>query len=600
VGRARPVAALLVLVAVLLAGSGARVDPEFDVTFGCEAWRRPGTVACVLAALALVALHVSDAAADRAGRTVAGIVAPIPVALRLPLLLVAALAAFLGLPDVSLSGDAMDVVARTAVGDVQPSNALTSWLEIGVARAAQLDALAAVRVVTCVAGAAGVAASVWLARELFEDAPRRVATAVLLTTTGGAALWFGSVEVYAPLGAAVVAYLAVGVRSLRGAAPVAAAAAVLGVAFALHGAAGLLLPSLAFLVWQCGAAGLARRFAAAAAAFALPVVAVIASLWIFTWSGTPPEVGPRLWGNFLGAGGDGPFVPLTPDPGLRARYSLLDAEHVLAVLSTLLLAAPAAWTLLGAGGGGGGTPDRRATGFALAALVPWIVFPCVWNVSYGLRRDWDLFSAAGFPAVLAASVLTLREPGAVRAAVRVVAISLFTFVPLVLTHAGTREERRDFALVAAWVLRAAPDPRGPEFRERAAATWDVAVLRHDPAGGVARVDRALRAAASGDDAAALADLDAALVAEPSQVFALQARGLAYRRAGRRDDARRDLEASLRTPRENLRFPARVGLARIALDAGDRPAARRHLERAIREDSENRQAGEARALLDRAR
>lgn len=584
---ARTLVAFAVLACVLAAGAVVPLSPDFDVTFGAEAWRRPGILACAGAALVAAALLLDARLAERAGDAIARIGAAVPRTLRVPIVLAAALAAFVAVPDVSLSGDAMDSVARAQQGGIQPSNSLTSWLHLLGVRLG-LDAVAAVRATSIAAGVAGTACAILLGRALFDDGPRRVAATVLVCTTGAAGLWFGSVEVYAAPGAAIVGFLAASVAALRGRAPAWLACGVLGVAFGLHGLAGALVPAAAFVAWGGGGPGAPRRVAACAAAFAVPVAIAFAALWVFEWRGAVPSGRAERWGNFLGASGDGPLVPLLPDPGLRARYAFLDGEHLLAALAALFAAAPAAWTLVAARVRGAATEPRIAR-FAVLALVPLAVFPFAWNFSYGLRRDWDLCSAAGWPAALLAAIVALREPASRVAAVRVSAICAFTFVPFVLTHAGTQRERRDFALAASFVVQG-----------DGAAAWRDEVSRFDPQRVVARIDEGETLLAAGRVPAALAVLEAAARIEPDDPLVLVALGQAFEDAGRPDDAVRAWESALLTPRENLRFPARLGLARIAIARGDRAAARRHLERAIREDSEHPMAQDAWALLARVR
>ncbi len=588
----RAVAVAFALLAVtLIAGAFATLDPDFDVTFGIEAWRKMGPTAAVAGAVLVGVVFASRSVATTIGDVVAAVVGRVPAKARIPLVLVGALALLVAFPDVSLSGDGMASVGMTAARRVQPSNALTSWLHFAAAGLLGLEPVEAVRAVSWAAGVAGVAAGVALARTLFDDAPRRTATALLLLTTGNAALFFGSIEVYAPLSAAVIAYLLVSLRAMRGTGSPLLPPLVLGVAFALHGSAGLLLPSLAYVAWRGGAdrRDAAVRVLRSAAWFALPVAATFLGLWLGTWQSSLPPSGPDRWGNFLGASGFGPFVPLTFGPSdLGGQYALLDLEHALAVVTTLFVAAPVAWTLLAGHAlarpksAHDPAPDRDAVRFAIAALIPWVVYPCVWNVSYALRRDWDLFSPVGTFAAFLVAILVLRRRDDRLAAVRVGALCAFAFVPFVAMNAGDAPDRRTFAIGAAAALDAWPDVRGPAAKAASVGRWDAETRRWDVTGSAARIDEGDALKRAGRDADAAAKYGEAAAAEPGNHVAVLCHGLALLRLGQRDEARRRLTESLATPHEPLRVVARHALGKMALDDGRPDEAIRQLTRALHE------------------
>jgi hypothetical protein len=442
---------------------------------------------------------------------------------------------------------------------------------------------------------AGVAAGVARARTLFDDGPRRTATALLLLTTGNAALYFGSIEVYAPLSAAVLAYLLVSLRALRGTGSPRLPPLVLGVAFALHGSAGLLLPSLAFVAGSAGpgrgsdARRAAMRVLRAGAWFALPVAATFLGLWFGSWRSGLPPAGPDRWGNFFGASGYGPFVPLRFGPSdVGGQYAFLDLEHALAVLTTLFVAAPVAWAMLAGRVLAGRrpdvapSPDRDLVRFAVAALVPWVVYACVWNVSYALRRDWDLFSPCGTLAAFLVAILVLRERADRLAAVRIGALCAFAFVPFVISNAGDFADRRTFALGAAAMLDGSPDVRGAAAKAASVRRWDDKTRLWDVTGSAARIDDGDALKRNGRAADAAAKYGEAVAVEPGNSVAVLCHGLALLRLGQRDDARRRLTDALATPHEPLRVVARQALGRMALDDGRPNEAIRQLTRALHE------------------
>jgi tetratricopeptide (TPR) repeat protein len=595
--RRPALAAFAILAAAYVGGSLLRPDPDFDVTFGIESWRGTGPVAAAAAALVVAIVVFVPRVADETAAAAARATSAVPRRARLPLLCAVAAVLFASFPDVTLSGDAMDAVRRTAIRSTQPSNAATCWLHFAAADLFGADLVTTVRGVTVAAGVAGVALAVLTARSLYDDAPRRVAATVLLATTGSTALSFGSVEVYVPVAVAILAYLLAGVRALRGTGSRHLPPLVLGVAFALHGSAGLLLPSLAWLAWHGTPGGDGRgrraslRVVAAGLLFLVPVAATFLGLWLGSWHGALPAPGPERWGSFLGAMDAGPLLVLDRGPADVGRcYVLLEWEHTLAVLMTLFAAAPAAWALLAASalaprrGGAEAPPDRRSAGFAIAALVPWIAYACVWNVSYPLRHDWDMFTPAGAIAAFAAAIFVLRECRDRAAAVRVTALCLYAFVPFVASHAGDLAERRSFAQVAATTIERWPDVRGDDLRRAYVRAWDDETRRLDVSGAAARIDEGDVEARANRLAEAAAKYGEAVAAEPDNVVARLCRGRTFLRLGRRDEARSDLTAALSTPSFVLRVLARHDLARIALEDGDAREAVRQLERSLHECS----------------
>jgi len=198
---------------------------------------------------------------------------------------------------------------------------------------------------------------------------------------------------------AAAVYLRRGLREIREPGRFPWSPLVLGVTFCLHGSAGLLLPTLLLRrdrsLWLRGAL------------FLLPVALVFGALFLVTWGGEAPAAGPERYGTFLGAMDQGPLLPLTLTPvNVLHRYAVLDPDHLLGVANLLVLAAPVGLLLLLTGP----WPRRDARfRFVLVAGAFLALFPLLWNVSYPLRRDWDLFSPVGVPlAVLGALALAVR------------------------------------------------------------------------------------------------------------------------------------------------------------------------------------------------
>jgi len=433
----------IVLIAVFGAGAFVPRDPDFDFAFGVEGYRHLGAGIFIGASATLLSLLALRGAADRLARLLTG------PARRIfgrggALCLVAAFgAACWLLPNMSLSGDAGTVLLFAATERVHPSNALTCYSFRLLEGISGLDPVRTIRLASALSGALYAWCALAIGRECAPAGPRRVGFSAVLLATGSVALFFGTLEVYPPLVATTALYFLLGVRWLRGKGSGVAPPLCLGVAFCLHGSAGLLLPSLFLLanrarVWPIAL----RRSALWGAVFLVPVVVTFLVIYLGTWGGAMPEGGSELYGTFLGAEGEGPILPLLHSPhDPRQRYALLDLEHLLGLLNLLLLLAPVGFALVIVG-------PRRWTGprfrFAAAAALFLLLLPVVWNVSYALRRDWDLFGSLGPPVALLGALAWSSVERRRESAVRVIALSLFCSLPFVLSNSLRPDERLAF------------------------------------------------------------------------------------------------------------------------------------------------------------
>lgn len=545
-GDARLLAAGAGVAAALWFGATWPRNPDFDATTVLEAWRALGTGALVVATAALLAVLASDGAAEALGRAAAALVRGVPPRARMPLVVAAATAAFATFTDVSLSGDALDIVRRTTTNGPPAADPLTALVHRGVRVALGIDAWEAVRWTSIAAGAVFSGLAVAAARDAFPDGARRAATLALLLGAGPVALFFGSVETYAPVIAATLAFLVLALRRLDGRGPWWGPPLALGTAVALHGVATFLGAAAWILVLHESAVldHRFRRVAAFVAVVAAPVAAAAASSHVLGVAATGPGFGT----------GELPFLPWTLDPSnLTYRYAILDAEHLVAALSVLLVCGPAAWALLAAGPAA--LRGRRDVALLLTALVPLAVLPFVWNVSYTLRRDWDLFSVAGVPLALLAARSGLTDRAARRDAVRVVALTAFAEVPFALSHhVGEREQRLHTAAVR-HVLRTTGAGAAT------VAAWSARLAALDPKGTLPLVERAMADGPGRRPRETEAALRRALDAVPDDPFALRLLGEVLAAAGRADEAEAALRRALLHPRENLRPPARLAPAR---------------------------------------
>lgn len=587
--RLRLLAAGTAVAGVLWFGATFPRDPDFDATTVLEAWRPFGAGPLAVATALLLVLLAWDRAADAVARAVAGVFEPVPPWARLPLAVAAAVACFVTFTDVSLSGDALDIVRRTATNGPPAADPLTALVHGFVHLGLGLDAYEAVRWTSIAAGAVFVALACVASRAAFDDGPRRVAAASLLLGAGPVALFFGSVETYAPVIAATLAFLVAALRRIEGRGPDWLPPLLLGVACTLHGSAAFLVPSAAVLfLHDLTTTSWPRAAAVWVSAAAIPIAGTFAALSALGRDVTGPGQ----------AGGEGFLLPLVRSPeDLLHRYAFLDAEHLVAAASVVFVCGPAAWALLAAGPAS--LRGRKDAAFLLAALVPLAVLPFVWNTSYTLRRDWDLFSVAGVPLALLAARACLTHRPAPRDAVRVATLAAFAGVPFFLSHHEELRDRRLHAVAVRHVLRTSG-------ADAATLTeWSRRISTLDPHGIVPRLEAAMDRLPSGRDEASLREV---LRLDPEDPHALRllAEVLVWPLANVREDdfPRRRAEAedllrrSLLHPRENLRPPARRALARLLVAAGRPDEARAQLERLVREDSEHPEAFGAAVELER--
>ena len=581
----RILTAAIVLGVVFVVGAIWPTDPDFDVFFGVDVYGSAGMLALPIGLVVLIGLAAVPGAAGRVGDGLARTVGRLPGPVLAILLAGGAVAAFYALPMHRLSGDAVPVVMRAAHGDIYPSNPLTDFLFQLSQMVTGAAAPAAVRLVSMAAGAVHVVFALLLARECLPAGPRRAGLAVLLLTPGTAALFFGAIEVYAPLAAGITVYLWFGARCLTGRGGIIGPALALGTTFALHGSAGLLLPSL--LVLANGGKVFALRIGRillASVLFLVPVAIVYGALYFLVWRGDVPEAGAARYGSFLGGWDQGPLLPLVrTSTNVLYRYALLDAEHILGVLSLLLRAAPAGLLLFLLAPKG----SRKGPLVAFAAVASFflVLFPLVWNVNYPLRSDWDLFSPMGIPLVLLGGLAFLREGTGRAAAVKVGALSLFGLVPLVLANAGGPLDVRRCALdlngglARALEIGTDLDPARARTMRAAAARYLEVAERLDPTGVGKRIDRAMDLARAGHLPRAEASLREVLADEPTNPAALEGLGSVLLTRKKTDEAEKVLRAALVV--EPWSLQVRVNLARIRFEAGDVDGAIAELEQGLR-------------------
>ncbi len=237
--------------------------------------------------------------------------------------------------------------------------------------------------------AAGACAWAW-GRTLW----RRLAIWLALLGGGGMILFAGYVESYALVTTSLLAYAWAAWRALEAEGPPWLAGVFLGCAIVLHPLALWALPTV--LVW------IVRRDRRAIVqlvlALVLPLLIVVVG---FSLAGH----GPWTIGQHKDAPGGydgGLFVPLRAANGASERYTLFALAHGRAWLNVLLLAAPALLTTLSWRG------RSRFAAWLLLALGGALLWSFLWNPDLGPQQDWDLFSVAGLP-ILIASAWAIRH-----------------------------------------------------------------------------------------------------------------------------------------------------------------------------------------------
>ncbi len=359
----------------------------------------------------------------------------------------------------TLGGDSAVLVAAAHAGhafvfpEVGATFLLRSCLELG--RELGLRPVESMRMLSCASGGVAIFLLLRVGREL---APGGSAAAVaLFVLSGGLARVFaGRVEVYAPLLAAILAYLWTALRAARGAGSSTAPALCLGVAIWLHAAALLLLPSLLLVpVLRRPGASRARKGQEGLALAALagaPLALFLASqaagagttslaqalrraLEILGQSGEPGAT--RWW--VRGWGGA---------PSIGTDVVLLGPAHLKYLLNAFALLVPGllpllAWLLA-----------RRPRAFLAGAQPRLLASAALPLVAYTLALrpfwgpwDWDLFSATALVlaclAVRVASELrSVHTPGLAAACIGFQL--LFFGIPFLWIAAGTPREAGPF------------------------------------------------------------------------------------------------------------------------------------------------------------
>jgi len=310
-------------------------------------------------------------------------------------------------------------------------------------------------VISCLSGAGYLAAAAWSARHLSHDPAGKILLYAMLIFSAPVQVFFGYMEVYAPLSVFLLIFLTCFILYREGRGSLLAVAAAWSAALFCHlnalFLAPLLLMALAFPP-ENESLSLQRRILTVVWP---PVAALATAGIIFAASGYNLD---RLAGDFGHVGsGSGILAPLTGTDGL------LTWRHFKDTLNLILLLAPIPTVILISAFRGG--TERGKAGSAWAHLViasVWIILLlALVHMKLGAVRDWDLFAPHASVLVLAGwyTLAGRRDGGGISAplAGRLVGVALILSVPWFALNANGE---RSLARLEAVAADLAPYPHG--------------------------------------------------------------------------------------------------------------------------------------------
>lgn len=442
-------------------------------TWGLDAWRLyPAWLqAAGYAAALLAVVPATNALAARAlERVGAALFAPGPRrarALRLAALALASLPVlWLFRQRYGFLGDGYLVASEVEARHVGFPHAGALALAIGVREAlvalgaGAVSGVLALQATSVLAGGSAVLAALLLADALGERPAEKAGVAALLLCGGVVQLFFGYIELYAPVALALVLLVLFGLRAIaRGEIPWVPTLVWLAGA-ALHVIAVAFLPAVAALWWFHAARR--RRDAGrgpghAPRALLLAAAALAAGGLLLAYRAVPLfRPLDRFW------------LPLFPSPG--RPFAVVSAAHLVEFANAQALAAPAAWVLLLLGAALAirsrapaprvarppARPDPETAFLLWIAGVP-LAGAFLFDFSLG-ARDWDLQAIAGWSVTFLAAALVA---GRLRAALSSRALAYVLVAGPALSGLNA----------LAWV--------GVNASDRS-ADWVIAALRSDP------------------------------------------------------------------------------------------------------------------------
>jgi tetratricopeptide (TPR) repeat protein len=283
----------------------------------------------------------------------------------------------------------------------------------------------------------GTVAGAILGGLALEIAPRgsRALALALLATMGLAQLYFGYIESYPPVSVAILAYLWLGSRSLRGALHPAVPGLMLGIAVAFHLSCAYLAPSYLFLLLRSDQPWPRRA--------ALAVLPAACAAGLLLALGYPPALWMRAFGVAARA-----IEPGHGAAALAKPYGVLSLDHGWDLLNAILLALPLPAMLLGSAAASARTAIRdHLTQFLALAALPGLLLAAALVLPVAPAQDWDLTSILLLPLGVLGVHAGLQGPGLAKRrvlAAGLVALGAGALLSFVLVNADEQAGRRRY------------------------------------------------------------------------------------------------------------------------------------------------------------
>jgi len=288
------------------------------------------------------------------------------------------------------------------------------------------------------------AALFWgIACEIAAQARSRAFAFAALATMGIVQLYFGYIESYPPVSVAILIYLWLGLRQLRGAGHPGWTAVALAVAIASHLACVFLVPSFLYLLLREP-----RSWPKRAALALLPPVGAAALLIAL---GYPPSRWQTAFRIAAGAVEPGHAAALYARP-----YGEISLGHAWDVLNAILIALPVPALLLlaalaASGGKPGSGPFRAPSSIFLAlAALPGFLLAAALVLPVAPAQDWDLTAILLLPLAVFGVSAGFSIPGLPLRGVRAAAVALLgagALLSFVLVNADEDFSLRRFEIL---------------------------------------------------------------------------------------------------------------------------------------------------------
>jgi hypothetical protein len=242
-----------------------------------------------------------------------------------------------------------------------------------------------------------------VAEELGRNRPERLFLWALTATGGFIQLFFGYIESYTIIPTGILAYLWLGIRSIKGQTSLFWPILCLSLTNAFHPSTIVLWPS-AFLLVKGRPRKEWLKFLAIPIVVALGVIALMES--------GKHGIDALLGVDFPGGADRHWFVPLRHAGTEWEHYTMFSLGHLVDIVNEQLLVAPfgliLAILLWKEGFQKAGQEDKKPLIFLTLASAFYLLFIWTWNPDYGGRKDWDLFACVGIPLNLLAAFTATR------------------------------------------------------------------------------------------------------------------------------------------------------------------------------------------------